>query len=916
MSSLGRPGKGGRKPRRPAGSETSAMAEVRKQLGESVIRSHKGARVEIWELDETGTTVIGARLSSEDIGKGQNIMGQIKGGFDLCGDLGLKVRYVVAATRMSGDRPQADRMDLEFIRKWIHAGHIDTVVYREVDRMGRRSGVRDEFWRFLEETGTELYFSTKGRPTDWDEDGLTLAVEGGMADHERRKIVRRTGGGIRQNLLDVGWGWPGCVRFGFKRIDGNAIVVDPKQWKFVQMAFESYAKVGPTGRGSISRLRTHMVKQGCRISEEGLRKMLRDEIYVTGKWGVTVLDEYYEGNRIEIPNPISAELQARNIALLESTKGRNSITPFGTYLLNTIPVYHGRCMQIEVERKQPRSGKIKRVTPQLRGRGYGDDRRADRPPTYSHYPKTPKCCSRYSVPAELLERTVVDSLLSLAESRELQLAYIQKASEDDSWDIQIEDPQALDREIQALTRGRREIVSDFNEEIRGGDTSAKFRVAKLLDGIDEDIAALTRRKEIALSSRPGPEERDSKSLRADLRRCLTAGPGDPDHLRQKKVALIEALVSKVVVHDSDQGGYEVEIFGHLIPPGSRIVPEEISGHFENALDEIHKPATKSKLSGRFVTGCGEQTNHTPAWRSERVFVREVPYEYTLDSVKKSIRFAHEKLPPGRMFGRGSSPYERLRIEHPGLLRTAQIAIVCRKRGTTRDQVIRSAIDVEPGLREGRFGPRSVEEVRTTIRWALEDGMTLDPGWAMRWDSFARKLPYLETYSWLGQILRENGTSLKRVAFEIKAKRRVGQPRIVSGVPAGDPPKTDRAILVHALSSEELVPFGYDRGKLILLRQKRRLFRLKIEKDQNFYYPKWQFSTEMGPRSIVPEILAILGALGLDEWDLEGVMSESSEFGGKTRSLRELVDEEASAEWLIAQIKYRLEVRRRNKLDGS
>lgn len=302
----------------------------------------------------------------------------------------------------------------------------------------------------------------------------------------------------------------------------------------------------------------------------------------------------------------------------------------------------------------------------------------------------------------------------------------------------------------------------------------------------------------------------------------------------------------------------------------------------------------------------------PAWRSQRLCVREVPYEYTLESVKKSISFAHEKLPPGRMFGRGSSPYELLRAKHPELLRTEQIAIICRKHGTTRDRVIRSAIETESGLLRGRFGPRSVDEVRTTIRWALEDGMTLDPGWAMRWDSFARKRPYLETYSWLGDILRREGKSLKAVAFAVQV-RHVEGVRPISPI-AADPgvARTDRTLLVYSLSSSDLTKFGYDRGKLILLRQRGRLFHLKVEKDQSHYYPRWQFAADMEPHPVVPELLRIVRSLDLNEWDLEEVMSEEVGNKGARRSLRDHVDGTKSNEWLVAHVKYRLEVRRRDQ----
>lgn len=881
-------------------------------FGPSEVRSHKGAQIEIWEVDKSGTVAVGARLSSDDAGKEQKTSDQIKSGLNLCEQIGKSVRYVVASTGMSGDRSEKDRPDLEFMRIAIERGHIDTVVFREVDRLARRSGVRDEFWRFLEETGTELYFSLKGRVTDWDSDRLTLDIEGGMADHERRLIWRRTRTGIDRNMLDIGWGWPGCVRFGFKRLeDSNEIVVDAEQWKSVKRIHEDYSKVGPTGRGSISRLRAHMAKLRCPISEERLRTILKDEIYVTGNWGVTVKGEFRPGNKIEIDDPIPADLQAKNLALMKNTNGRNSRTPYGAYLLNNIPLFHARCMDQLVERKQPRTGNVKLVQPQLRGRGY-NGRRAKRPLTYTHYPITPHKCRGLAIPAAMLEDTVVKALLELAGSPDLQRAYIQRSSEDDPNALTTENPKEIDREIRSLLRGRQEILAAFTDEVRTGDTSAKFRVAKLLEGIDADIEALSRRKEIALAARKDQDVPSARDLRGDMETILRAGPKDSDELRQRKMALIDALLSKVVVHDSEGSGYEVELFGHLIPTGRTMIPIELQHHLDRAVDESHKPAAKRTLTSRFVTDWGGLLAQVPAWRSERISVPELPFGHSLEDAKKCIRFAHTRLEAGRMFGRGMSPYEVLRRENPQLLRSETLARICRQHGTTRDRLIRSTLKVEDGLRTGRFGPRSVSEIRMTITWALEDGMTMDPGWAMRWDSFARGRSYLESYAWLNELLRKEGTSVKVLASQIHVTKTEGQRQDTQTTDPIVYAETPSELKDESLTSSELKKETYDGGKLILFRQKNRLFYLKFPKDQNFYYPAWQFDESLDPRPIVSKVLSLVADLDLDVWDLERVMSERVEFEGQDHRLRDLVSAGIATEWLFAQLKYRLEATRHAK----
>lgn len=191
-------------------------------------------------------------------------------------------------------------------------------------------------------------------------------------------------------------------------------------------------------------------------------------------------------------------------------------------------------------------------------------------------------------------------------------------------------------------------------------------------------------------------------------------------------------------------------------------------------------------------------------------------------------------------------------------------------------------------------------------------MTMDPGWAMRWDSFARGRPYLESYAWLNELLREEGTSVKVLASQIHVTKTEDQRQ---GAETMDPivyVETPSELKAESLTSSELKKETYDGGKLILFRQKNRLFYLKFPKDQNFYYPAWQFDESLDPRPIVPKVLAQVADLELDVWDLEQVMSERVELEGREVRLRDLVSAGLATEWLLAQLKYRLEARRNAK----
>lgn len=906
MTELGRPGRGGRRRKSAAGSQTSATAELRKLLGESVVKGSHGASVEIWEVNKAGTVVVGARLSSEDVQKGENVMAQVQGALDLCEQEGLVVRYVIAATRMSGDRKKSERLDLEFILDAIDRGHVDSVIYREVDRLARNVGVADGFYRHLEEKKTDLYFTVTRRKIDWELDRLMLQVQGGMADQERRLIGRRTSSALRRRLLETGKGWPGSVRFGFMRARDQTVVVDPDQWPFVERIHHDYSKIGKTGRGSLRKLSEHMEELGCRFTPTTLGKILRDEIYVTGEWNVTVKGETFPGKTIELSRPIPPEVFVKNAALLENTNGKNSITPYGAYLLNTVPTFHARCMDQQVLRKH--YGTSNMTTPRLRGKRYGDDR-AKRPPGYCHDPRTPETCRGYSVSAEILEGAVISALLNLADSKELQEAYIARASEGIEYAGAKEDVGALRRQVAQIKDRRRQTVREFVDGHQG-DVAEAPQVNLVLESLDADIQALTLRLDNAVIAEKTRRKAGKNDLRTELERVLRIGHDATDEQRQRRVALVSTLLSKVVVHDTTEG-FDVELFGHLIPTGRQMTTADFADHVETAVSESREPSSKRTLSGRFASRWGEVLDEKPSWQSERISVAELPFEHNqLDAVRRCFEVANRHAQPGRLFrkaGNAKSPYDLVRLERPQLLRENALARVCREHGKTRDSYLRECLEPKRALRLGRFAPNSEQEIRLTIRWALKDGMTLDPGWVMRWDSCARSRPYLETYSSLRERLQDLGKSFKVVVYEVAMEL---------GLPYRMPRKKeipDRSteiehkttLLVQALPTTDLAAAGYTRGRLIKLRKAGKLFYLRVPLSPIYFYPSWQFDSEMQVDPFAQKAISLLAELGVEHWDLERTMQTEVEYRGKPMRLDQIVPLTEADDWLPAHLRYRL-----------
>lgn len=132
------PGRG-RRTRVPSAFETQATRALMDELGEPTIRTYRGSTLQMWEVDRAGDGIVCARLSSEDLDKGETAMGQVHGLRDLSERLELRVRYIVVELRVSGVPDMDERPDFEFLRDRIERGEINWVGYRHPDRVARHT---------------------------------------------------------------------------------------------------------------------------------------------------------------------------------------------------------------------------------------------------------------------------------------------------------------------------------------------------------------------------------------------------------------------------------------------------------------------------------------------------------------------------------------------------------------------------------------------------------------------------------------------------------------------------------------------------------------------------------------------------------------------------------------------------------
>jgi DNA invertase Pin-like site-specific DNA recombinase len=916
MSMPARPGRGGRQPSVPAGVETQATAELREKLGPPKTKHLRGAELQMWEVDAEGEGAIAARLSTRDVQKGETVMTQIHGSLELCAEEGMKPRYIIVATKQNGSAATSGRLDLMFLMEVVRRGEIKWVMYREVDRLARDVTVGNDFYKFLESHGVDLYMTQQRQKVDWDSDKFFLQILGSAADHEKRTTGRRIMDAHRRRRLEPGRGWPGAVKFGFRTAKDGYLEVDPVQWSFVEHIHFDYTALGEKGRGSLRRLKDHMDGLGCPFSVESLRRILRDPIYVTGEWSSTVLGIEYPCRRIDIPKPIPASVQEKNISLLENTRGLYSATPYGTYLLNNIPVLHSRCMDLEVKRNLP-DNKSDMTTPVLRGRNYGKDRR--RHGTYTHVPRTPECCRRYSIQADMLESAVIGALLDLAESEELQLAYLDAAAATQGFDDVSEDLAALRRKVSSLKLSHAKLLREFTEDVAlTGHTSGASSTARLADALETEIETCQNRIKLVEATKTSKPREKSKDLREALEKVLVFGENPTNDRRQKRVALIGALVSKVIVHDNEEG-IEIEVFGHLIPAGRKLVPLELVDHFENVVSDVHTVSTKPMLSRQRVIERTIFGEAVPAWQSSRKRLDTIPFGIvSVDAARSAIKWAADHSRPGRLFnkwGHEKSPYNEAREKWPQLMQPQAITNVLFNTAFDRNGFIRDALGVEKALRQGRVAPRGEHEIRMVIKWALEDGFTLYPGWNYRWDSFAREKPYLWCHNTMANEARRLGYGFSQLAYIVSDELGLGYERELNGTLLLKAPVVTEELataLNECVTTKDLVRHpGWYAAKLTKMRSNGELIGFRLHGRPKTYYPRWQFDGEWRPLPIVAEIVRLVQERSLSLWDVHAEMLRTVRYKRQKRALADLCTDKEGSKWLLAHLESRFRHARRD-----
>jgi hypothetical protein len=538
-------------------------------------------RLIIWEIDLDGEAAVFCRMSGREANQGDTANGQAAPNLRLAREEGIGVRYLVLTLNNSGDRKGVDRIDLRLCEQWIGEGWLTKVFWRGPDRMFRRRSTAENHLELLEEEGVELWLAELGRPIDWgsDADDVYLASTGITSKIERRNIYRRTHARIVSRFLAEGRGWPNATFYGTRRDKNMFLEVAPRQWKVVHLIFRRFVELAAEGSGGLRQLRKELAALGEELSENHLRSILTNPIYVDGHWTTVYQEVRYRNRRLrklgkgDKRQPIPADLFQQANELLAVRSGPNSQTPEGTWLLNCVPFVHAAC------HGQTKQMGRNQMPARLRARNYPPERNVL--PRYTHRPWVPAGCQRYSLDPYEVESAVIGKLLELADEPELPAEWVaaQRPDVDALPAREAKNDAKVLREKLAKLNARLKTQEDkWAQAVAAGQDVDEGAFERMTKALDREIERLSAQlNAAAVPARPAAEPcppADLEALRRRLHEVLTLGVPDDEVARVRRAALFVSAVSMVMAHDQPDGSVVLEIFGPFAPKGTKATVEQ------------------------------------------------------------------------------------------------------------------------------------------------------------------------------------------------------------------------------------------------------------------------------------------------------------------------------------------------------
>ena len=639
----------------------SAAQELLESLGEPELVTHKGAQIMIWDarapgakpgvekglISAGGRGMAFARLSGDEVRKGENLGYHVQTALDLARNSKVPVRWVMASVENSGYQWFDERKDLLRIERLLELGELDSVFVLHLHRMARERLEIEQVCRTLRTGGAALYICAINRKIDWHLDDGLIASWAMTASQEGKWIKERTHGAIIRRFLLEGKGWPGSLRYGCMRDDDNYLIEDPFQMGIVRWLFSRYLEIAEEdeGKGGLRRLSKELWDQHrTRLTHERIRTILMDPIYVSGEWHVNYNGYAVAGKRVEFSNPIDKQTFQRVQELLNLRGKVNSVTPLGYFLLNYVPFFHANC----AGQRAPK-GKKSRIL--LRGELTKGGLESASAKTYRHRPHCPAACRGLLVPKDEVEAGVVREVKRLLRTRIFRAAAAEAdlAAETNNG---ASDPEAAERARLEELRNLRQSLARVKQTEETSKRAWLDGVAAGSAGADDweemlgEIRAERKRLEQRIAfaekgddggarrrKRINPGDRDGY-LRSAEEILTEETPEDPDH-RIARAALIKALLSAVVLHhgepesaesgaaagDKAGSGYRIELYGWLVPDDEKVddAPDalvQIKDHLDRFAVAGHEGLAEDAMAENVDVGPNGSVKEAEAWLTQ------------------------------------------------------------------------------------------------------------------------------------------------------------------------------------------------------------------------------------------------------------------------------------------------------------
>ena len=575
-------------------------------LGEVLwMPASRGAYIAVIERNAKGNTVGCGRLSGED--SNETMITQVDGLLGLesrCEEISF--RYLILAVDMSGTRPvryrpnmpfepgTAERDDMVRLDRFIDEGWVEHVAWFSEDRIARKVLPAQMLLERWQENEIGLWLALRGGQIDYLNDEFLLNMLTVASADMRNRIVRGLrAGALRKGPL-AGNGHLHSTPTGFIRDARNRPQEDPAVWPYLLRMFE-LADVGLASGGvglSEREIATQLAEEGFEIDHDRVRTMLKDPIYATGEWTVSLSGIEIPQKPIELKTPVAIDRFQRIQDWFALRKGSSTNTELGEFLFNYVACVHKQC--------EGESGGAQNRP--IRLRGYRLLQIKDESQKLRHNPVTPACCKQvrgrgkggaWGWKREVVEPPVVQELRKLVTHPEIlrQAALAERhAVASTTARLTPEQRVDLERELESLAQQRQAATDEWVAELEPGQPADYDDFRRLDQGFTKRIESVKRRlandeaMRMSQGSSSATGGQQESRLDAFLEILTVETPTDP-RMKALRARLFSQIVNRIIIDDDGKGPITITIEGHLVPPDS---PVEVANPLFAAADFLDR----------------------------------------------------------------------------------------------------------------------------------------------------------------------------------------------------------------------------------------------------------------------------------------------------------------------------------------